>query len=83
VQVSYRPTQSGIKVLRSIEGVFRYDRMAGPNAAPLGGGSEDRYTIGLNYWLDARSVLKVAYEFDHKSLGGSTPGFMMQFGVGF
>jgi hypothetical protein len=83
VQVSYRPTQASIKELRNVEGVFRYDRMAGPNQAPIGGGSEDRYAIGLNYWLDARSVLKVAYEFDHKSLGDSAPGFMMQFGVGF
>jgi hypothetical protein len=83
VQISYRPTQVSIKELRNLEGVFRYDRVEGPNAAPIGGGSEDRYTIGLNYWLDARTVLKVAYEFDDRSLGGSAPGFMMQFGLGF
>ena len=83
VQVSYRPTQSDIKVLRNIEGVFRYDHLRGPAEAPVGGGSEDRYTVGLNYWLDARSVLKFAYEFDHLSGGAGSPGFMMQFGVGF
>jgi len=83
VQVAYRPNQASIKELRNLEAIFRYDRMDGPSAAPQGGGSEQRYTVGLDYWLDARSVVKVAYEFDHLSSGDGSPAFMMQFGMGF
>jgi hypothetical protein len=83
VQVAYRPSLASIKEIRNLEGIFRYDRMDGPTLAPQGGGSEQRYTLGLDYWLDARSVVKVAYEFDHLSSGGGAPAILMQFGVGF
>jgi len=82
-QFSYRPTLSGYKVLRNFEGVFRYDRLDGPSAAPSGGGHEQRYTFGVDYWLDSRSVLKFAYECDDVSNAGGSPAYMMQFGVGF
>ncbi len=82
VQVAYRPSLVSIKELRNFEAIFRYDRLDAPAAAP-GGGHEQRYTVGLDYWLDARSVLKVAYEFDHKSNDASAPAFLVQFGVGF
>ena len=83
VMLSYRPNQAGIKELRNFEGIFRYDTMDGPPAAPQGGGREERYTVGLDYWLDARSVVKFAYECDHLTGGGGAPAFMMQFGMGF
>ena len=83
VMLAYRPSQASIKELRNFEGIFRYDVMDGPFTAPQGGGREQRYTVGLDYWLDARSVVKFAYECDHLMGGGGAPAFMMQFGVGF
>lgn len=82
VMLTYRPSLSSYKFLRNFEGIVRYDRLDGPSIA-TGGGHEQRYTIGLDYWLDARSVVKVAYEFDQIANGPGAPAFMMQFGVGF
>jgi hypothetical protein len=82
VLVAYRPTFASSKIVRNFEGVFRYDRINIPAAAP-GGGTEQRYTFGLDYWFDPRAVLKVAYECDDVTNAAGSPAFMMQFGVGF
>jgi hypothetical protein len=60
-QVAYRPTQ--IASLKNFEGVVRYDRLDQPSGAPLPG-DEHRWTVGVNYWANPRSVVKLAYEFD-------------------
>ncbi len=80
--LAYRPTLSSYKVLRNFEGIVRYDRIDASNTAP-NGGREQRLALGLDYWFDARTVAKVAYEFDDVSNGPSSPAFMLQFGVGF
>jgi hypothetical protein len=80
--LAYRPTMSSNKILRNLEAVVRYDRLDTPQDAPAGG-HEQRYTLGLDYWLQPRVVVKVAYEFDDKTPGPSSDAFMVQFGVGF
>ena len=87
VQASYRPSHVSNKYARNLEFIFRYDRMDVPTEVSALGpglsGWEQRYTYGVDYWLDARSVLKVAYECDEK---GNAPGasqLMFQFGLGF
>jgi len=82
-QFSYRPTLVGVGILKNFEGIFRYDRLDGPSAAPAGGGHEQRYTMGIDYWFDSRSVLKFAYECDDVANMGGSPAYMVQFGVGF
>ena len=83
MQIAYRPSLSSYKILRNFEGIFRYDRLDGPSAAPAGGGHEQRYTTGLDYWLDARSVVKFAYECDDIANAGGSPAYLFQYGVGF
>ena len=70
------------KTAATFSAVFRKNHAAAAIIA-TGGGHEQRYTIGLDYWLDARSVVKVAYEFDQVANGQGMPAFMMQFGIGF
>jgi hypothetical protein len=52
-------------------------------AAP-GGGTEQRFTIGLDYWLNPQAVLKLDYEFDRRSasLGPAQNALLLQFGIG-
>ena len=49
------------------------------------GVDDNRYTVGLNYWLAPTTVFKVAYEFDHQDGPNAEHhnGVLMQFVTGF
>ena len=82
VQLSYRPTRINNDYLKNFEGVFRYDRFNQLHT-PVGF-DEQRWTLGLNYWVTPSAVLKLAYEFDDKNGGARDQNaFLMQAAVGF
>jgi hypothetical protein len=81
VQLAYRPTHVHNPVLRNFELAARWDFLKTPTAAP-GGNSEQRYTIGLDYWLNPQTVLKGAYEWDRTQIGPGQNGFFIQLGIG-
>jgi hypothetical protein len=81
-QVAYRPTHIDNDILKNLEGVFRYDRLNQLHT-PVGF-DEQRWTLGLNYWVTPSAVLKLAYEWDDKNGGArGDDAFMMQATVGF
>lgn len=81
-QLSYRPSHIDNDYLKNLEAVFRYDRFNQLHT-PVGF-DEQRFTLGLNYWLTPSAVLKLAYEFDDKNGGARDQNaFMMQAAVGF
>lgn len=81
-QIAYRPTHIDSDIFRNLEAVFRYDRFNQMHT-PVGF-DEQRWTLGLNYWLTPSAVVKVAYEFDNKNAGArDQDAFMMQMAVGF
>ncbi len=81
-QIAYRPTHIENDILKNLEGVFRYDRLNQLHT-PVGF-DEQRWTLGLNYWLTPSTVIKAAYEFDDKNGGArDQDAFMMQMAVGF
>lgn len=81
-QLSYRPTRINNDYLKNFEGVFRYDRFNQLHT-PVGF-DEQRWTLGLNYWVTPSAVLKLAYEFDDKNGGARDQNaFLMQAAVGF
>lgn len=81
-QISYRPTKFGNDFVKNLEPVFRYD-VLNQSKTPVAY-NENRYTIGLNYWLGPSTVLKLAYEIDHKTNNmQSDNAFMVQFATGF
>ncbi len=83
VQLCYRPTHVNNKILQNLEFCGRWDILKVPEAAP-GGGTEQRYIIGVDYWINPQVVLKVDYEFDHrsKSLGAAENALLFQLGIG-
>ena len=82
VQLAYRPTRIDNDIIKNFEPVFRYDRLNQLHT-PVGF-DEQRWTLGLNYWLTPSTVIKAAYEFDDKNGGArDQDAFMMQMAVGF
>lgn len=81
VQLAYRPSKLD-GLLKNFEAVFRYDMLNQKNTAV--GFDENRYTIGLDYWLTPSSVVKAAYELDRQNgTGRNGEAFLLQYAMGF
>jgi hypothetical protein len=81
-QLAYRPTHIDNDIIKNFEPVVRYDRLNQLHT-PVGF-DEQRWTLGLNYWLTPSAVIKAAYEFDDKNGGfRDQDAFMLQVAVGF
>lgn len=89
-QLAYRPTKVENEILKNLECVFRYDRIDQFHS-PLAL-AEQRYTIGLDYWLSPSTVFKAAYEIDRQHGLANDPfgnfaenghAFWLQVAVGF
>ena len=81
VQCAYRPTHLDNKVLKNLEFVGRYDRLNVSEDAP-GGGWDQRFALGLDYWITPSFVVKTAYEFDDPQHGTHNNGFFVQAALG-
>ena len=82
VQLAYRPSKLENSIVKNLEPVMRYD-MINQKKTPVGF-DERRFTVGLNYWLGASTVVKVAYEFDRQNgTGENGNAFFTQFALGF
>jgi len=81
-QFAYRPTHVNCAITKNFEGVFRYD-ILNQEETPVGF-NEERYTIGLNYWLSPMTVFKAAYQFDRRDHHEEdNNGVLLQFATGF
>ena len=60
-QLSIRPSMSGNNFLRKLELVGRYSALETPEGA-LWEQNQTQTAIGLNYWFDWRTVLKIGYQ---------------------
>ena len=81
-QLSYRPTHVDNDFIKNFEPVVRYDRLNQLHT-PVGF-DEERWSLGLDYWLNPSTVIKAAYEFDNKNGGArDQDAFMLQAAVGF
>lgn len=81
-QIAYRPTQAETEFLRNFEFIFRWDHLS---RAPSGLGvpEEQRWTLGLDYWLGPGTALKVAYEWDQLRGQPNTNALFLQAVAGF
>ena len=62
--------------------MFRFGFINEPSGAP-GRHDTQRYTLGLNYWLNATTVLKAAYEFNTVSGATNDNALLLQAAIGF
>ncbi len=80
-QIAYRPSLSGLPLLRDFESVLRYDWIELPDAQDFN--DEQRWTVGLNYYLAASTMVKFAYQFDDKQGVPNDDALIFQVTSGF
>jgi hypothetical protein len=82
LECSYRPTGAAERILQDCEFTLRYDRLHVPSEAP-GGGTDERWIPGIDYWITPRTVLKIAYAFDDREGAEDEDMFALQLATGF
>ena len=85
-QMAYRPTKIDQKWVKNLEAAFRYDHLSNPKVsadmppdALFQRQSHDRWTVGLNYYLEPSTVLKADFERDDHG----ARVFTLQYAIGF
>jgi hypothetical protein len=81
-ELAYRPTKLDIDFLRNLEMIFRWDHLS-RDPSGLGDPREERWTLGLNYWLSPSTVVKAAYEWDKPSGQRNKNALFFQTAMGF
>jgi hypothetical protein len=81
-ELAYRPTKLDIDFLRNLEMIFRWDHLS-RDPSGLGDPREERWTLGLNYWLSPSTVVKAAYEWDKPSGQRNRNALFFQTAMGF
>ena len=82
VQLAFRPTKSDLEFLREMEFVGRYGWLDLPSGAEESF-DQDRWTLGVNYWLNPSTVLKLAYEHTQVDGGDDFDATKAMFAIGF
>jgi len=80
-QIAYRPILSSLQLIRNLESVLRYDWIDLPSSIMFS--DEQRWAIGLNYYLTDRIMLKFAYRFDDKKRALDSDTLFFQAAIGF
>jgi hypothetical protein len=81
-QIAYRPTQAGLDFLRDFEFIFRWDHLSRAPSG-LGVGEEQRWTLGIDYWITSAVALKTAYQWDQRRGEPNANAFFVQTAAGF
>lgn len=87
-QLSYRPTMSETDFIKNLEFVGRYSKLETPEDSGFETNQEE-FSMGLNYWLNWHSVVKLNYqsitgEGGHDGGGEiDQKGFFVQWAIGF
>lgn len=81
-QLAYRPTKMDMDFLKNLEMILRWDHLS---RAPSGLGvpEEDRWTLGLDYWVSPSTVFKLAYEWDQPNGQRNKNALLLQAAMGF
>jgi hypothetical protein len=80
-QLAYRPLEIDNDYIKNLEPVARYDWIDRPGDTGI-----DRMSFGLNYWINASTVLKASYEFGKEREEGESnnfTGIRVQATIGF
>jgi hypothetical protein len=81
-QIAYRPTMVPVDFFRNLELILRWDHLSRAPSG-LGAPQEERWTLGLDYWLWPNTALKVAYEWDNPAGQPNTNALFFQAVTGF
>ena len=81
-QIAYRPTKAEQDLVRNLELIARWDRL---DRAPsgLGDPEEERWSVGVDYWLGPGTAVKAAYEWDKLHGERNRNALLLQVVAGF
>ena len=82
VQLAYRPTRLDGDFVKNLELVGRWDHLSRAPSG-LGVSQEERWSLGLNYWLGPGVVVKAAYEWDNAHDEPNRDAWFLQVATGF
>ena len=82
VEVGYRPSLLGNRILRDLELVGRYDFLDTPAGAP-GPSDEQRVTVALLYWVTATTAVSAGCTIAEPEEGPDRDTFYLRASVGF
>jgi len=80
--VAYRPAKVDVDLVRNLEMIFRWDHLS-RDPSGLGDPEENRWTLGLDYWLSPSTVVKAAYEWDKPRGERNKNALLLQAAMGF
>ncbi|MDP1725289.1 MAG: hypothetical protein Q8M15_00795 [Bacteroidota bacterium] len=69
VQMAYRPALAENQILKNFEIAGRYSAYTTP-VGSLWADNKSQITVGLNYWLSWRTVIKANYQINESSMSG-------------
>lgn len=75
VQMAFRPALVESKLIKSMELVGRYSVYNTPEGS-LWENSQSQIDIGINYWFNWRTVLKMSYQITEETMSGSEMSHM-------
>jgi len=81
-QFAYRPTKMDMDFLKNLEMILRWDHLSRAPSG-LGAPEEDRWTLGLDYWVSPSTVFKLAYEWDEPNGQRNKNALLLQAAMGF
>jgi hypothetical protein len=81
-EAAYRPTKMDMDFVRNLEMIFRWDHLSRAPSG-LGDPEENRWTLGLDYWLSPSTVVKAAYEWDKPRGERNKNALLLQAAMGF
>jgi hypothetical protein len=81
-QVAYRPTKVDVDFVKNLEAIFRWDHLSRVPSG-LGAPEEERWTLGLDYWLGPSTAVKAAYEWDNPHGEPNKNALLLQVVTGF
>jgi hypothetical protein len=68
--------------MKNLEFAIRYSSVDMPVMAPWGI-DQTQWVFGINYWIDWRTVLKIAYQIDKIRSQSSTDALLVHWSFGF
>lgn len=80
-QIAYRPILSSTYLVRKFESVLRYDWIDLQKNAAFN--DRQRLSVGLNYYIEDRTILKFAYQFDNTENARDSDALLFQIATGF
>lgn len=82
IYATLNPVSSESEFMKNLELAIRYSSVDMPVMAPWGI-DQTQWVFGINYWIDWRTVLKIAYQIDKIRSQSSTDALLVHWSFGF